>query len=240
MKTVEKDLYYEAGDFRSDMSLALLNEADIVVTNPPFSLFREYVALLVKYNKQFLIIGNQNAITYKEIFPLLKQNKIWLGYGFNGNVGFFTSPYEDKASSSQHQKGKIRVSGVMWFTNIDHDKRHQMMPLDLGYTYYGHEDMYPKYDNYDGINVNKSNQIPCDYKGWIGVPITFLDKYCPEQFEIINGIGRYACIEADYTNPIGTYGTDINGEHTYFRVLIKFTDNYINTHPEQFKKDGDN
>lgn len=185
VKKKKIDLYYEAGDFRSDMSIELLKEADIVVTNPPFFLFREYVAQLIKYNKKFLIIGNQNAITYKEIFPLIKNNKLWLGYGFDGNVGFFKSPYEDKAKSNQHQKGKIRVSGVMWFTNIDHLKRHQMMPLDLGCQYNGHEKSYPKYDNYDAIHINTVTEIPCDYKGVIGVPITFLTQFSPEQFEII-------------------------------------------------------
>ena len=224
-KTVKQDLYYEAGDFRSNMSLALLNEADIVCTNPPFSLFREYVALLMKYNKKFLIIGNQNAITYKEIFPLIKNNQMWLGYGFSGNVGFFKSPYEDIATSSQHQEGKIRISGVMWFTNLDHLKRHQMMPLDLGFVYEGHEDMYPKYDNYDAINVDKSNQIPCDYTGVMGVPITWLDKYCPEQFEIVKF--RKGNDDRDLL---------VNGKCPYFRILIKFKQDYINAHPEQFKK----
>ena len=158
--------YYEylKGDFRSDFSIELLKESDIVVTNPPFSLFREYVSLLMKYNKKFLIIGNQNAITYKEIFPFIKKNKIWLGYGFKGNVGFFDSPYEDNAKSSQHKEGKIRVSGVMWFTNLDHNKRHQILPLDLQCTYYENEHLYPKYDNYDAINVNKTKEIPYDYE----------------------------------------------------------------------------
>lgn len=228
MKIVEQDLYYESGDFRSDMSLALLNESDIVVTNPPFSLFREYVTLLMKTNKKFLIIGNQNAITYKEIFPLIKNNEMWLGYGFSGNVGFFKSPYEDKASSSQHQKGKIRVSGVMWFTNIDHAQRHQMMPVDLGFIYNGHEDMYPKYDNYNGINIDKSNQIPCDYKGAMGVPITWLSKYCPEQFEIIKF--RHGDDDKDLC---------VNGKCPYFRILIKFKQDYIDAHPEQFNKEGE-
>ena len=110
---------------------------------------------------------------------------MWLGYGFAGNVGFFKSPYEDTAASSQHKEGKIRISGVMWFTNLDHPKRHQMLPLDLGFVYKDHEDMYPKYDNYEAINIDKTAEIPCDYNGVMGVPITFLDKYCPEQFEIV-------------------------------------------------------
>lgn len=154
-RTVKQDLYYEAGDFRSDMSIELLQQADIVVTNPPFSLFREYVAQLMQYGKQFLIIGNKNAITYKEIV------------------------LADGTLTKQ-------VNGLCrWFTNLDHAKRHQMLPLDLGYTYYGHEEDYPKYDNYDAINADKVSQIPCDYMGVMGVPITFLDKYCPEQFEIL-------------------------------------------------------
>lgn len=169
------------GDFRSQECLDLLEEADIVVTNPPFSLFREYVATLMKYNKKFIIIGHQNAITYKEIFPLLKNNKMWLGNGFAGNVGFFKSPYKDKAVSSQHKEGMIRVSGVMWFTNLDIKKRHEKLILVKRYN----PENYPKYDNYDAINVNKTADIPCDYAGVMGVPITFMNKYSPEQFEII-------------------------------------------------------
>lgn len=169
------------GDFRSPECLALLDEADIVVTNPPFSLFREYVATLVEHKKGFILIGHQNAIKYKEIFPLLKSNKIWLGYGFSGNVAFFESPYEDVAVSAQHKEGLIRVSGVMWFTNLDIKKRHEEMILVKRYT----PEDYPKYVNYDAIEVSKTAEIPCDYAGKMGVPITFMDKYCPDQFEIL-------------------------------------------------------
>ena len=169
------------GDFRSEECVELLKEADIVCTNPPFSLFREYVAQIVQYEKQFLIIGNQNAITYKEIFPLIRDNKMWLGYGFKGNVGFFKSPYEDIAVSSQHKEGLIRVSGVMWFTNMDFPERHTDIDLYKKYTI---ED-YPYYDNYNAINIDKTADIPEDYYSEMGVPITFLDKYNPEQFEII-------------------------------------------------------
>lgn len=172
------------GDFRSQECLNILDEADIVVSNPPFSLWREYVSVLIKHNVKFIIIGNQNAITYKEIFPLLKENEMWLGYGFSGNVGYFASPYQDYAASSQHKNGLIRVSGVMWFTNLDIKKRHE--ELILVKQYHGHEDEYPHYDNYDAINVDKTVDIPCDYDGVMGVPITFLDKYNPEQFEIVN------------------------------------------------------
>ena len=214
-RTVKQDLYYEAGDFRSDMSIELLQQADIVVTNPPFSLFREYVAQLILYGKQFLIIGNMNAITYKEIFPLLKQNLVWLGPSISSGDRPFHVPddYPLKAAGcgiDEHGRKYIRVKGVRWFTNIDHAKRHQMLPLDLDFTYAGHEENYPKYDNYDAINVDKVSQIPCDYMGVMGVPITFLDKYCPEQFEIIKF--RH-----------GDDGKDlcVNGKCPYFRILIR-------------------
>ena len=169
------------GDFRSEECIEILKDADIVVTNPPFSLFREYVAQLVKYGKKFLIIGNQNAITYKEIFPLFKENKIWLGFGFRGNAAHFKSRYEDIASASDHRTGMIRVSGVMWFTNLDIQKRHEKLPLYKKYT----PEEFPEYVNYDAIEVSKSADIPYDYDGEMGVPITFMDKYNPDQFEIV-------------------------------------------------------
>ena len=172
------------GDFRSPECVEILKQADIVVTNPPFSLFRDFVAQLIEYDKKFIIIGNQNAITYREIFPLIRDNKMWLGNGFKGNVGFFKSPYEDIAVSSQHKNGFIRVSGVMWFTNLDIKKRHEILDL---YKKYNPEE-YPKYENYNAINVDKTADIPEDYDGEMGVPITFLDKYNPDQFEII-GLG---------------------------------------------------
>ena len=186
------------GDFRSDEVKALRDEADIIITNPPFSLFRAFLAWILEAGKQFIIIGNQNAITYKEIFPLLKDNLVWLGNGFKGNVGFFASPYEDTASSSDHRDGFIRVSGVMWFTNLDLYKRHQSLLLDtmehnLKFNKklrrklekdYGVVE-YPHYDNYDAIEVPFTECIPSDYDGVMGVPITFLDKYNPDQFEII-------------------------------------------------------
>lgn len=169
------------GDFRSQECIELLKQADIVVTNPPFSLFREYLAQLVEYDKKFLIIGHQNAITYKEVFPLIKEDKIWLGYGFKGGAAHFFSPYEDIATASDHKKDMIRVSGVNWFTNLDHKKRHEMLDLVCRYS----PEEYPKYDNYDAINVDRTSDIPYDYDGVMGVPITFLDKYNPEQFEIV-------------------------------------------------------
>lgn len=182
------------GDFRSQECIELLKQADIVVTNPPFSLFREYVAQLVAYDKKFIIIGNQNAITYKEIFPLFKENRIWLGYGFKGNVGFFINThYEDYAKSSQHKEGMIRVSGVMWYTNLDIDKRHEDLVLYRSFSV----ENYPRYSNYYAVDIGKTADIPFDYYGVMGVPVTFMDKFNPDQFEIIG------C--ADYT---GKYGSD--------------------------------
>lgn len=236
MKTVEKDLYYEAGDFRSNMSIELLKESDIVVTNPPFSLFREFVALLMKYKKQFLIIGNMNTVICKEIFTLIKNNDIWFGYG---RLSEFNTP-------------KVNDTRVLvpcrWFTNLDYAERHKV-PLDLGCTYYGHEDIYPKYDNYDAINVNKIAEIPSDYKGIMGVPITFLYKHCPEQFEIVGmanrGAGDPALKSKIYTKEEYSNYSDLNSSPTLFvngvlknifpRILIKFKQDYINAHPEQFK-----
>ena len=179
------------GDFRSKECIELLKEADIVVTNPPFSLFREYVAQLMEYEKKFLIIGNQNNVTYKEIFPLLMQNKIWLGYK-SGDMAFkvpadseprVTRYWEDE----QGQKWRS-LGNICWFTNLDHKKRHEDLIL---YKTYSPEE-YPKYDNFDAINVNKTEDIPMDYNGAMGVPITFLDKYNPEQFEIL-GLTQLGC-----------------------------------------------
>ena len=173
------------GDFRSNECIELLKQADIVVTNPPFSLFREYVAQLIEYEKKFVIIGHQNAISYKEIFKLIKENKIWLGYGFNGGAAHFINKhYEDYAAAGDHREGMIRVSGVHWFTNLDISKRHESLIL---YKLYSSEE-YQKYENFDAINVNATKDIPVDYAGAMGVPITFLDKYNPDQFEII-GLG---------------------------------------------------
>ena len=178
-----KDLITYDGDFRSEECIALLKEADIVVTNPPFSLFRKYIAQLIKYDKKFLIVGHQNAITYKEIFPLIRDNKMWMGYGFKGNAAHFITPYEDYATANDRKEGMVRVSGVTWFTNLSHKKQNE--ELILVKTYKDSESNYPGYDNYDAINVNKTKDIPKDYNVVMGVPITFLDKYNPNQFEIL-------------------------------------------------------
>lgn len=173
------------GDFRSEECIEFLKEADIVVTNPPFSLFREYVAQLIEYDKKFIIIGHQNAISYREIFKLMQENKLWLGYGFVGGAGhFINTQYEDYATAGDHKEGMIRVSGVHWFTNLDITKRHENLLLYKNYS----PEEYQTYENFNAINVDKTKDIPVDYKGFIGVPITFLDKYNPDQFEIV-GLG---------------------------------------------------
>ncbi|TAE75009.1 MAG: modification methylase [Bacteroidetes bacterium] len=180
-KTHIKNLQSD-GDFRKPECIELLKQADIVVTNPPFSLFREYVTQLIQYDKKFLIVGHQNAITYKEIFKLIKEDKLWLGFGFTGGAShFINTQYEDYATAGNHKEGMIRVSGVHWFTNLDIKKRHEELMLFKQYT----PEEFPTYQNYDAINVDKTSEIPSDYKGLIGVPITFLDKYNPEQFEIL-------------------------------------------------------
>ncbi|MFH0970535.1 MAG: adenine-specific methyltransferase EcoRI family protein, partial [Candidatus Diapherotrites archaeon] len=202
------------GDFRSPECIEILKEADIIVTNPPFSLFREYVAQLIEYNKKFIIIGHQNAISYKEIFKLIKENKIWLGYGFNGGASHFINKhYEDYATAGNHKDGMIRISGVIWFTNLEIQKRHE--ELILYKTYKGNEKDYPKYDNYDAINVDKTKDIPKDYKGTMGVPITFMDKYNPDQFEIIGQMATTKIDEFNHGYPF------IAGEKRYARVIIR-------------------
>ena len=175
------------GDFRSDECLALLDEADIVVTNPPFSLFREYVAVLMEHNKKFIIIGNVNAITYKEVFPLLMNNEMWIGASIHsGDRAFYVPddyPLDAAGCGIDEDTGRkfIRVKGVRWFTNLDIKQRHEEMILVSRYS----EELYPRFDNYDAIEVGKTSDIPCDYADIMGVPITFLDRYSPDQFEII-------------------------------------------------------
>lgn len=177
------------GDFRSKESVELLKEADIVVTNPPFSLFREFVAQLMQYDKKFIILGNMNALTYREIFPLLKDNQIWIGNGFNMSMVFKTTYPNLLEANRKYVLAKgynpdenyVKTPAIAWFTNLDIAKRHEDLVLYKHYT----PEEYPKYDNYDAVNVDKVTDIPCDYDGVMGVPITFLDKYNPDQFEII-------------------------------------------------------
>lgn len=209
------------GDFRNQECIELLKEADIVVTNPPFSLFREYVAQLIEYDKKFLIIGTANCITYKEFFPLIKDNKVWIGYKFNGAPMMFRVPdtYEAKGSvMSKDENGNllVGVGGTCWYTNLDHEKHHEKMILWKNYT----PEEFPKYDNYDAINIDKTANIPCDYDGVMGVPISFLDKYCPEQFEI-EGIMTGAKGEGLTNGNDGRAKFYVNEKGVYARILIR-------------------
>lgn len=212
--SLEDVIYFEGdGDFRSDESIKLLKESDIVVTNPPFSLFREFVSQLIKYDKSFLIIGNINAITYKEIFGLIKNNKAWLGVNLGRGISGFIVPdhyelYGTEVKVDDLGNRIVSPNNCLWLTNLDNQKRHEDIPLTK--TYVGNEDYYQNYDNYEGINVNKTKDIPMDYKGAMGVPITFLHKFNPEQFEIIQFRK-------------GDDGKDlsINGKCPYFRILIR-------------------
>ncbi|MDD4995590.1 MAG: adenine-specific methyltransferase EcoRI family protein [Patescibacteria group bacterium] len=245
------------GDFRSDESINLLKQSDIVVTNPPFSLFREYIKQLVKYDKKFLIIGNLNAITYKEIFPLLKENKVWLGNNYKVNAGamFFEIP-ENIANLEQvreiktNESGKkvyvTRVQGVRWFTNLDHGRRHQPLPLmtKAEVIKFVMKKPFEKYENYNAIEVSLVKNIPSDYSGVMGVPVSILDKYSPEQFKIVGMCENedlykqktkvYTSAECkqaylDKFGKTGTYDLNASGviirdgllEKVYQRVLIK-------------------
>lgn len=195
------------GDFRSEECVKLLQESDIIITNPPFSLFREYIAQLIKYNKNFLIIGNMNAATYKEIFPLFKNNQVWFGYT---SPKIFITP----------DRTEKKFGNILWYTNLESGKRH--CRIDLKSCYYGNESSYPKYDNYDAIEVSKVVNIPKDYYGLMGVPVTFLNKYCPEQFELIGH-------DHDLTGDGGAGISDgqfiCNGKNVYKRILIKLVKN---------------
>lgn len=229
------------GDFRSDEVKALRDEADIIVTNPPFSLFREFIAWIMEAEKQFVIIGHQNAVSYKEVFPLIKDNKIWLGIGFKGGATHFISNYKDIATAGNHIEGMIRVSGVVWFTNIDHGRRHEEIPLmtkEDNILYSKHKEIkgkgYLHYVNYDAIDVPYSDAIPIDYDGIMGVPITFLDKYCPDQFEILGITDRgneYGIKTKEFTSEDSPIYGDLNRrgaiivdgvlKSTYARILIR-------------------
>ena len=210
------------GDFRSPECVKLLKKADVVVTNPPFSLFREYVAQLVEHGKKFVILGNQNALTYKEIFPLIKESKIWLGCHCGDMAFTVPEDYEERATrfwiDESGQKWRS-LGNICWFTNLDHAKRHENLILYKRYT----PEAFPRYDNYDAINVSKTSEIPCDYDGIMGVPITFLDKHNPEQFEIVgatesegkgfsNGLWK---AESGVAQPL------VHGERLYKRIVIR-------------------
>ena len=217
-----KELYHtsiqEGIDFRSKESIKILKEADIVITNPPFSLFREYVNQLIEYNKKFLIIGTWHAITYKEIFPLIKANKMWIGINSNRNFSGFIVPSHYPLSGTEariDENGNRIVSSnnTCWFTNLDNTKRHEKLILYKKYC----PEKYPQYDNYDAIEVSKTNNIPMDYDGVMGVPVTFLNKYNPDQFEIVG------CNRGVRQDPNGVYGKSsfLNGKETFKRLFIR-------------------
>lgn len=212
------------GDFRSKECIAFLEEADIVVTNPPFSLFREYVAQLIKYDKKFIIIGNINAVTYKEIFPLIQRDQVWLGPSIHSGDREFEIPSSyplEAAGSRTDNEGRryIRVKGVRWFTNLDFPQRHEELTLYKKYSPEG----YPHYDNYDAINVDKVADIPRNYDGVMGVPITYLDKHNPDQFEILgitesNGRGFSTGLWDEASKMAHPY---VKGEKKYARIFIR-------------------
>ncbi|MBR5759094.1 MAG: adenine-specific methyltransferase EcoRI family protein, partial [Thermoguttaceae bacterium] len=229
------------GDFRSEEVCKLRNEADVIITNPPFSLFREFLGWIIEGQKQFAIIGNQNAITYKEVFPLLKENKAWLGYSIHSGDRKFNVPDDyplEAATCGVDPDGRkyIRVKGVRWFTNIDHGQRHEplkLVPMAENLTFnkklkkkfeteYDRVE-YPRYDNYDAIEVPFTESIPSDYDGVMGVPITFLDKYCPDQFEIL---GATESEGKGFSNGLwdsksGVAQPVVNGKRVYKRLFIK-------------------
>ena len=206
------------GDFRSEECITILKQADIVVTNPPFSLFREYIAQLIEYDKKFLVIGNMNAITYKEFFPLIMNNRLWMGPSITSGDRKFGVPDHyplNAATSGIDKDGQrfVRVKGVRWFTNLDHAQRHEDLILYRQYS----SSEYPKYDNYDAINVSKTKDIPMDYRGKMGVPITFLDKYNPDQFEIVGMDGDV--ITGFSGNQSSRFY--VNGRRLYARIVIR-------------------
>lgn len=213
------------GDFRNRECLDLLDECNIVVTNPPFSLFREYVAVLMEHKKKFIILGNMNALTYKEIFPLIRDNQLWYGASIHSGDRKFYVPDNyplEAAGCGVDEDGKryIRVKGVRWYTNMDYSARHEELKLWKTYN----ESEFPKYENYDAININKYSEIPVDYNGVMGVPITILDFYCPEQFDILGISASWdetdimKCLKLSETHrhvPI------MNGKEMYRRIFIR-------------------
>lgn len=254
------------GDFRSDEVKALRDEADIIITNPPFSLFKEFLAWIVEADKQFLVIGNQNAITYKEVFPLIMQNKMWLGRGFKGGAAHFINKYyTDYATASDHREGMIRVSGVVWFTNIEHGRRHQpmsLMTMEDNIKFSKHKEVngkpYAKYITFDALDVPYSDAIPKDYKGIMGVPKSFMGTYCCEQFELLGyeredenivvgiknmpeeflEVYRQQGGKGHYTKGMKMlcyYDDEGNAKIPFSRILIRYTDEWIKSHPEDFE-----
>jgi len=214
------DKNYDAGDFRSSECIELMKQSDIIITNPPFSLFKEFIYQITKYQKQFLVLGNISAVTYPEIFPLIQKNKIWLGASIHSGDVEFKIPNDYKIETKNYRfdsEGNkyVRVPSIRWFTNLEYGERYKLLKLHKKYNPLE----YPKYDNYDAIEVSKTSNIPIDYKGIMGVPLTFLDKYNPNQFEIVgkthNKIhaGKYLIGDNPYVR--------LNGKRLYYRILIK-------------------
>lgn len=213
------------GDFRSKEVCRLRDEADIIVTNPPFSLFREFFAWIMEANKGFVIIGSMNAITYKEVFPFIKQNRVWLGNGFQSGTAYFRSAISlvDTNSTYDESTGLVKFGNCIWLTNLEHGKRHQpltLMTMEDNLRYSKHKEIkgkaaYDRYDNYDAIEVPYADAIPNDYDGVMGVPVTFLNKYCPEQFEILGQMANTNIDEFNFGYPF------VNGIRKYARILIR-------------------
>ncbi len=220
-RTLKGDVEYGAGDFRSAECVEYLKQADVVVTNPPFSLFREYVTQLIDHSKKFLVIGSQSAITYRDIFTHVRSNKIWLGVT-NGGTKWFRVPdgYDIQTESRKKIVNGVKyfsMGSIMWFTNMDNPKRHEVIPL---YRKFELAD-YPSYDNYDAIEVGRTADIPLDFNGVMGVPITFLDKYNPEQFEIVGLAAGNIKGLAGIPSRTGKDGPYIGGRLRYGRIMVK-------------------
>ena len=255
------------GDFRSAEVKRLRDEADIIVTNPPFSLFTDFLPWVTEAGKKFLIIGNLNSITYKEVFPLLRDNKIWLGKGFKGMAGHFINKfYTDYATAGDHKEGMIRVSGVVWFTNLEHGRRHkplELMTMNDNRRFSKHKDMrghgYERYVTFDAIDVPYTDAIPKDYPGIMGVPKSFMEQYCPDQFEILGYEREDENIQVGIKNMpedfLSVYRSQGGRGHytkgmkmlclytdegiakiPFSRILIRYTQSWIEQHPEDFEK----
>lgn len=231
--TIHGDEKYTAGDFRSNECINFLKEADIVITNPPFSLFKEYVAQLIEYNKKFIIIGNKNAVTYKEIFPLIKNNNIWIG-NRNMNSDFWLYvPEGAKYEKLDEDDKKVKHIMGCWYTNLDLKKRHDGLwhigdkfDQSKAHKYYeGFEENYPKYDNYNAIEVSKVQDIPIDYPGMMGVPITFIDKFNPKEFQILGCSYSYGDPGEPYHLKGKSFNVSVDNKNVYKRIFIK------NLHP---------
>ena len=213
----------QTGDFRSAECVELLKEADIVVTNPPFSLFREFIAQLMQFEKKFLIVGPQNAVTYREVFPLIRDFKVWWGYGFKGAATHFVSPYDDIATANDHRKNMIRVSGITWYTNLYIPKQNDLFDLVCRYS----KSEYPECDNYNAIFIERTADIPFDYIGLMAVPITFIDKYNTEQFEVVGITDNNEIMRPYWKNGCIKYDRSyLNGQRKFPRILIR------NKHPQ--------